>query len=228
MTPNREAKHVATCAVKPSVVVVPTCKTTKDNQITRGGIRSRRVLRIAGDAEPWTPWPSVACETASKRDSGSADSFASNLKSLDTARGYGACYPRREHKTPTTRTATSSRSVLLSFYDFGAGAPDSRNQTEHAQKRDVVLLTKETEGRVSGGDRASSSSRNSADNSRSVRSLTVQARGRRVLGTALLLSFVNKTERKRTMNKVNNYINSHAWTWWVLAALVELPFILAA
>jgi len=111
MSPNREAQHVATCAVKPSVVVVPTCKTAKDNRFAQGVARG-----VAADAIALvTSSRTVAWNPASK-----------GIKARNTARG-GACEPRRVNKfrsgesrlsieTPTTRTATSARSVQFLFF----------------------------------------------------------------------------------------------------------------
>lgn len=173
MHPNRESYRVATRTVKPSVVVVPTCNTPTDNRFTRGGVRRSRFLRVCCDAAYSTSSRTMAWNPESNGKYGSAAFVASLRDNLDTACGDGACDPHRATKTSTTRTATSACPVhhsptktvglreglrratpFFSFYAFGAGASESRTQTRIAQQREVCLLAIETEGRVSGGDRA--------------------------------------------------------------------------
>jgi len=155
MRPNREAQPCARGAVKPSVVVVPTCKPSKDSRFTRGRLGSNS-LRCCVCSSRGTSNRTVAWNPASKV-----------AKTWNTACGDGACDPHRELITvhgeihahaiqQTTRTATSSRSVLLSFYDFGAGASESRNEINTRNSAKLCCLTNETDGRVSGGDRATS------------------------------------------------------------------------
>jgi len=84
MRPNREANAVMNAKVKPSVVVVPTCNTSLDNQFTLGGVRRSRFLRVCCDAAPCTPSRTVAWNPASKA-----------RKAWKTACGDGSCEPHR-------------------------------------------------------------------------------------------------------------------------------------
>jgi len=142
MSPNREAKAVANAEVKPSVVVVPTCKTAKDNLFTRGDVLVSWPINSVGDVLSCTPSRTVAWNPASEA-----------FKAWNNACGDVAREPHRARKRRRAHGATLARSPFI-FLNFGSGEPDSRTQTKLAQKRGCVVDVIETPWRVGGGERA--------------------------------------------------------------------------